>query len=315
MTTWPLRGLFGVTDADPAPDRPGVRTRRRYWPRCGPNAWTSGPTSGLPGLLGVAFLPLLPIMAVIVMVSNDLFRGFLFSEPLFQTLPIYVLLPAGDRRGPGLAGPAVAQDRPWSSRFCSWPRRSAGQRYGRRGQCPVGARASCHGGDAGRGPEARSRRQDAVFASQGVVGRFSGTPGRAAHERAPAHLAGGGLVHLHPLGRHRDAETSGRRWCSRDSSRARCTPGSCWTRTGYGYSAWTPPPGVHRLTVPAGATAAARVDRPRGRRAGLYLPEAPATWHVTSTGQAGYVADRLEWARLTGRFQAASVTLAHPPLR
>ena len=46
------------------------------------------------GLLGLAYLPLLPLIAVVIL-ANDLFRGFLFSEPLFQSLPIYVLLPAG----------------------------------------------------------------------------------------------------------------------------------------------------------------------------------------------------------------------------
>ena len=71
---------------------------------------------------------------------------------------------------------------------------------------------------------------------------------------------------------------------------------------------WTPPPGVHRLTVPSGATPLPAWTAP-GAAGRAVVTGNPSTWHVTSNGKQGYIADRLEWARLTGQFEAL-VTLA-----
>ena len=46
------------------------------------------------GLLGIGFVWLLPITAVVVL-ANNLAQGLLFSTPSFQYLPLYVLMPAG----------------------------------------------------------------------------------------------------------------------------------------------------------------------------------------------------------------------------
>lgn len=126
---------------------------------------------GASGLVGVAFLPLMPIMAVIL-VSNDLFRGFLFSEPLFQSLPIYVLLPAGTvailtqlarrKRKTALVVTAVvvAQAIGWSA---VWSPRTVPQWD----RVPASTAATL-AAVLKQIPE-----RDAVFASQGVVGWFS----------------------------------------------------------------------------------------------------------------------------------------------
>ena len=51
------------------------------------------------------------------------------------------------------------------------------------------------------------------------------------------------------------------------------------------------------------------MDRTPGPQDERFSAGSPSTWHVTSNGKQGYVADRLEWARLTGMFEAR-VTLS-----
>ena len=136
-------GYPGVTDADPS-SLNGLATHPGGGPgtRCGPSAWTSGRISAPSGLLGMAFLPLLPIYAGSPG-ANNLSQGLpVLRAAHSSTLPLYVLLPAGTVAVLAWLARRRHQDGPGRHGACSWPRRSAGPRYGRRGQCrPVGARA------------------------------------------------------------------------------------------------------------------------------------------------------------------------------
>ncbi len=262
------------------------------------------------GGLGLAFLPLLPLMLVVIL-ANDLFRGFLFSEPLFQSLPIYVLLPVGTvavlgwlarrRRWLACCSPA------WSSR-----RPSAGPWSGRRARRTSGSGSPASTAATLAAVEARIPPSAAVFASQGVVGRFSSRLDVRPLERPPADPAGRGLVHLHPLGGHRDPEARRAPWCSRGSWPGPCTP------------PWSPIPmasGCSAGTRPAGCTgsgcraAPSRSAWTAPGAAGRAVLTGPASgWHVTSTGRPGYVADRLEWNRWPGRYEAAVRLSARGPV-
>ncbi len=123
------------------------------------------------GFLGLAYLPLLPLMMVVV-VSNSLFAGDLFSEPLFQSLPVYVLMPVATvgalgwltrrHRRVGLLAAAVvvAQAIGWSA---VWAPQTPAQWL--RVPGPTAATLAA--------VEARIPASAAVFASQGVVGRFA----------------------------------------------------------------------------------------------------------------------------------------------
>ena len=160
------------------------------------------------GFLGLAYLPLLPLMMVVV-VSNSLFVGDLFSEPLFQSLPVYVLMPVATvgalgwltrrhrRAGLLAAAVVVAQAIGWSAVWAP--------------QNPVAmaAGARTDRGDAGR------RRGAHPGIGCGIRFPGGGRPlrhpvRRAPAERAPADPSRSGLVRLHPVGRHRNPDNSGR---------------------------------------------------------------------------------------------------------
>ena len=123
------------------------------------------------GFLGLAYLPLLPLMMVVV-ISNSLFAGDLFSEPLFQSLPVYVLMPVATvgalgwltrrhrRAGLLAAAVVVAQAIGWSA---VWAPQTPSQWL--RVPGPTAATLAA--------VEARIPASAAVFASQGVVGRFA----------------------------------------------------------------------------------------------------------------------------------------------
>ena len=253
----------------------------------------------------MAFLPLVPIMAV-VLVSNDLFRGFLFSEPLFQSLPIYVLLPAGTvavlawlarrwrKTALILAGVLVAQAIGWSA---VWSPRTVSQ-----WERVPGTTAATLAQVLKEIPS-----QDAVFASQGVVGRFSGRLDvRPMNGHLPIQQGHDWFVFTPWVGIETQKPAAAMVFAGMLAGPMHAQ--LLLDKNGVWVFRWTPPPDVHRLTVPAGATPLPAWTAP-GAAGKAVLTGNPSTWHVTSTGHVGYVADRLEWARLTGRFQAL-VTLS-----
>jgi hypothetical protein len=76
---------------------------------------------------------------------------------------------------------------------------------------------------------------------------------------------------------------------------------------------WSPPPGLRRLRVPGGASPLPAWTAP-GAAGRAVLTGPPSGWHVTSAGREGYVADRLEWLRSPGLFQAAVTLSATGPV-
>jgi hypothetical protein len=262
------------------------------------------------GLAGAVFGPLLPITAV-VLVSNDLFRGFLFSEPLFQSLPVYVLVPAGTvatvawlarrwrRTALVLMAVLVAQAVGWS---VVWSPRTVSQWE----RVPGPAAATL------AGVLARIPHRDAVFASQGVVGRFA--------ERLDVRPMNGHL----PLQPGHDWFVFAP-WAGVETQKpaaAMVFAGQLagplharlmLDRDGVWVFCWSPPPRWRRLTLPGGTAPlpAWTAPGPAGR---AVLAGRPSSWHVTSTGRRGYVADRLEWARLPGPYQALVTLSATGPV-
>ena len=257
------------------------------------------------GLLGGVFAPLLPITAVILL-SNDLFRGFLFSEPLFQSLPIYVLVPVGTVAVLGwlarrwrktalvlavvVAAQAVGWSVVWSPRTVSqWqrvPARTAATLAAVLKQIP---------------------HQDAVFASQGVVGRFAERLDvRPMNGHLPIQPGHDWFVFTPWVGIETQKTAAAMVFAGRLAGPLHAR--LLLDRNGVWVFRWAPPPGVHRLTLPGGSAPLPAWTSP-GAAGRAVLSGDPSTWHITSNGKAGYVADRLEWSRLAGRFEAV-VTLS-----
>jgi hypothetical protein len=260
---------------------------------------------GSSGLLGLGFAELLPVSAVVI-VSNNLFRGFLFSEPLFQSLPLYVLMPVGTvavlawltrwRRAAGLTAAALVtvQAIGWA---VVWAPRTPHQWI----RVPAATAATLER------VLARIPARDAVFASQGVVGRFSGRLDvRPLNGNLPLQ-AGQDWFVFTPWAGIETQKTAGAMVFAGQLAgplHARLITDA----NGVWVFRWSPPPGQYRMHVPGGSaplpgwTAPGAAGRP-------VLTGPAAGWHTTSTGQAGYVADRLEWRRWPG-YYSASVRLS-----
>jgi len=257
------------------------------------------------GFVGLAYLPLLPLLVVVIL-ANDLFRGFLFSEPLFQSLPIYVLMPVATvgvlgwltrhhrRTGLLLTGIVVVQAIGWS---VVWAPRTPQQWL----RVPASTATEL------ATVEARIPASAAVFASQGVVGRFSSRldvrplngnlsirPGQDWFIFAPwvgieTQQTASAMVFAGQLADQLHAEL-------------------ITDENGVWAFRWSPPPGMRRLRVPGG-TSPLPAWTASGAAGRAVLTGPPSDWHVTSTGREGYVADRLQWQRRPGIYQA-SVTLS-----
>ena len=257
------------------------------------------------GSLGLGYLPLLPVLLVVTL-SNDLFRGFLFSEPLFQSLPIYVLMPVATvgalgwltrrhrRTGLIVAGLVAAQAIGWSA---VWGPRTPHQWL--RVPGPTAATLAA--------VEARIPASAAVFASQGVIGRFSGrrdvrpVSGREPLQRGQdwfIFTPWTGIETGHPAG----AMVIAGQLAGPLHAKLVTDAHGVWAFR------WNPPPGTRRLRVP-GTTSPLPAWTAPGAAGRAVLTGPSAGWHVTSTGREGYVADRLEWQHLPGEYRA-SVTLS-----
>jgi hypothetical protein len=257
------------------------------------------------GLVGVAFVPLLPLVLV-VLVSNDLFKGFLFSEPLFQSLPLYVLLPVGTigvlgwitrrrrRLGMALTALIVVQAIGWAA---VWGPRTPHQWL----RVPASTAATL------AATQARIPESAAVFASQGVVGRFSSRLDvRPLNGHLPI-LPGEDWFVFTPWAGTETETTAGAMVFAGQLA----GPMHAQLLTdahGVWVFRWRPPPGVRKLRVPDGAAPLPAWTAP-GAAGRPVLSGPSSSWHVTSTGRSGYVADRLEWRRSPGHYQA-SVTLS-----
>jgi hypothetical protein len=257
------------------------------------------------GLAGLAYPLLLPLIVVVV-ISNNLFPGFLFAEPLFQSLPLYVFLPVATvgvlgwltrrLRLAGLlaTGLLVAQAIGWSAVWApptvhQWlrvPGPTAATLARLQGRIPASA---------------------AVFASQGVVGGFGGrTDVRPLNGHLPIQPGQDWFIFTPWTGIETQATADAMVFAGRLAGpmHARLVTDA----NGVWAFRWNPPPGTGRLRVPGGTLPLPAWTAP-GAAGRAVLTGPPAGWHVMSTGREGYVADRLEWQRQPGRYRA-SVTLS-----
>lgn len=258
------------------------------------------------GFLGLFYIPLLPLL-LIVLLTNNLTRGIQFAEPLFQSIPLYVLLPVGTigvlawlarrhrRTAVVLGGVLAVQALGWSvvwgpSVPSQWLRVSPG------------ASAVL------AGVEARIPRSAEVIVSQGVVGPFSGR----------AHI-------LRLMGAGRIPVIQGDNWFIvvpmegieiQHTGSATALIGQLagpmhatlvTHQDGVWVFRWRPPPGVRSVTVPDGMTPLPAWAAPlgRGTPGRRVMGGPPAAWHMAAGHTSGYVADGIAWQEPPGRYQAA----------
>jgi len=264
------------------------------------------------GMLGVASLAVLPLMLV-VLLANGLSAGYRFSEPLFQSLPIYVLLPVGTttvvawllkrhrRAAFALAAIIAVQAVGWAA---VWGLQTPGQWL----RIPA-AEAATLASIAATVPASAE-----VVASQGVMGRFSSRMSiyGLSQPNTSVPVAADTWFVITP--------TTGIETLSPAASMSLIGElAGVWhaTLVTHANGVWafrfSPPPGITAIAVPDGfdplpAWAAAG-------SAGLpVLAGQVAGWHLTATGAKGYVADGLEWLEQPGQYRAAVTLSAAGPV-
>jgi uncharacterized membrane protein len=267
---------------------------------------------GPSGFIGVGDVLLLPLVVIIVL-ANILFSGLVLAEPIFQYLPVYVLLPVGTvvvlrrlslrRRVPALllAGLLSAQALGWCA---VWGPRTPGQWL--RVSGPAAATLAAIA--------ARIPASAEVVASNGIVGRFSGRPDVQS-------LAGSGQL-LRVRGQAWFVITPAEGIEKQSTASAQALIGELagplhatlvTQASGVWAFRWTPPPEVHEVTVPDGSStlpawaAAGTAGRPA-------LSGPVPGWHMAATGGKGYVSDGLEWREPPGRYRAAVTLSASGPV-
>jgi Predicted membrane protein (DUF2079) len=267
------------------------------------------------GLLGLADPALLPLV-IIVVLANNLFHGLSFAAPIFQYLPVYILLPVGTvlilarltRRSRPLAlalcAILVAQALGWAA---AWGPRTSVQWL--RVSAPAAATLTKV---ADLIPASAS-----VIASQGVVGRFAGR------------------VHVNFLNAAGPMPVDGETWFVLAPTQGIeiLSPASTialvqelagplhatMLADSHGIWAfkWDPPAGVRSIVIPSSrAPLAAWATPPAPGSAGRVVLSGPeaGSWHVASTGRAGYVDDELAWRVPTGIYQAVVRLSASGPV-
>jgi hypothetical protein len=259
------------------------------------------------GLVGICFAAVLPLTAM-VLATNTLWPGFLFAQPTFQYLPVYVLVPVGTvavlgwcarrhRRAALLLGCfLVVQTLGWT---VVWGPRTAGQWL----RVPSSSAATL------ASIETRIPASAEVIASQGIMGRFSGRtdiqalfgPGQLPLNGSETWFVIAPLAGVETLSTASAMALVGELAGPLHATLVTQANGVWAFR-------WDPQPGVHSVTVPVGSTplpawAAAGA-------AGCAIVTGPVTaWHAASTGGRGYVADGLAWQEPTGWYEA-QVTLS-----
>ena len=274
--------------------------------------WANLAPSGLAGLGDPLILPLM----LVVLLANVLFEGLLFAEPIFQDLPVYVLLPVGTvvvlgwlmhrrrRAALLLTGLLAAQALGWA---LVWAPQAPGQWL--RVSAPTAATLARI--------EAAIPASAEVIASQGVVGEFAE---RADVEplRTPGTIPVRGgetwLVIAPAQGIEIQSTASA---VALIGELAGPLHAALVTHAhGVWAFRWRPPQGVHSLSVPGElaplpAWAAPMAPGAVGRSV---MTGSPGTWHVTSSGGRGYVADEIAWQKPPGRYQALVTLSAAGPV-
>jgi hypothetical protein len=258
------------------------------------------------GLIGIS-MPLILPFALVVVIPDTLF-GSMFAEPIFQNVPLYVLLPVGTvsvlawllarhrRIGFVLAGATAAQAVGWA---IVWGP-----------QIPVQwLRVSTAESVTLASVQARVPASAEVIASQGVVGRFSERP------YVYQLVGAGGELPMQPDTWFVITPTSGIETASTATSLTAIgeLAGPLHARLiTHANGVWafrlTPPPGLTTFTTPGDSS-----PLPAWAAAGAaslpVLSGATSDWHMAATGARGYVADGMEWLESPGRYRA-EVTLS-----
>jgi hypothetical protein len=259
------------------------------------------------GLLGIG-APMIMPLALVVLIPDTL-AGTQFAEPLFQSVPLYVLLPVGTvavlawllrrhrRAALVLAGIAAAQAVGWAA---IWGPQLPGA-WLRVSNAEAATLASV---------QADIPASAEVTASQGVLGRFSG------RTRAYTLFGVGGKSPLEPGSWFVITPTSGIESITPASSMAFIgeLAGPLHARlVTHANGVWafqllTPPAGIGSVTIPGGSSPIPAWAGAGG--AGRPVLDGPASgWHMAATGAKGYVADGIEWTEDPGQYRA-EVTLS-----
>jgi Predicted membrane protein (DUF2079) len=263
------------------------------------------------GLAGVGFVTLLPFMLV-VLLANTLSVGNRFAEPLFQSLPVYVLLPVGTvsvlawlgrrhrRTALVLAGLVAAQALGWAA---VWDPRLPGQWL----RVPAPAAATL------AAVETMIPSSAEVIASQGVVGRFSG--------RAEVHeLTGPSTT---PVDRSEiwfvvtpwagvELQSTASAMALIADLAGRLNADLVVHSNGVWAFRWQPPAGVRTLQIPDGSA-----GLPGWAAQGTghaVLAGSVGQWHATSGTGPGYAASGLAWQESPGRYRATVTLSATQPV-
>jgi hypothetical protein len=252
-------------------------------------------------------VPLILPLSLGVLLPDSLF-GYLFAQPIFQNVPLYVLVPVGTvtviawlcrrhrRAAFVLAGVLTAQAFGWAA---VWGPQIPSQWL----------RISSTEAATLAGVQARIPGSAEVVASQGVIGRFSG------RTYAYPIIIAGEVIPLRSDTWFIIAPASGIEMVTRGTSMAligELAGPLHATLITHANGIWafrlTPPPGVTSVTIPgdssplpawAGAGVAARP----------VLDGAVGDWHIGATGTKGYVSDGIEWLANPGRYHV-EVTLS-----
>jgi hypothetical protein len=273
-----------------------------------PDIWANLAPSGL---LGAGYVFLLPMVANVV-VANNLLQNWLFAAPGFQSLPLYILTPVGTvavlaifarhhrRTALLVTALVVAQAAGYTA---VWLPRTPAQWL--RVSAPTAATLA---GVASRIPASAE-----VIASQGIIGRFAGRADiQVLYGPGTEPLRGGETWFV-------IAPTAGLETLSPASSMALIARLAGLHATlmtaaeGVWAFRWYPPPGMHEIVVPEGLGPLPAWTH--GGAAGRAITTGPVSdWHVTSTGQQGYVSDGLEWLEGAGSYEAYVTLSASGPV-
>jgi hypothetical protein len=268
------------------------------------------------GAIGLLF-PLTAPLLCVVLLENTLSPGFRFAEPIFQALPIYILLPVGTvavlgwlaRRhrltGLVVTGLLCAQTAGWAM---VWLPRTADQWL----RVPPATAVTL------ARIQARIPATAEVIASEGVIGRFSGR--EDLHEltghQGPIPVTGKEVwVIVAPMaGSEMQSTASATALISELAGPLQAT--LITHANGVWAFRWHPPPGTRALGIPGEASVLPAWAAPlaRGTAGRPVLAGPPATWHVTSTGGEGYVADELAWQVPPARYLAVAELSATGPV-
>lgn len=259
------------------------------------------------GLIGLASPLIFPLMAVVVL-ANMLFVGMYFAYPIFQYLPVYVLLPVGTisvlcwiarrhrRAALVLAGLLAAQAVFWAAIWApqtrsQWLRVS-----------PLAAATLAN-------VAARIPVSAEVVASQGVVGRFSGRADvrdMTVSRQIPIPIDRAEVWFIITPMQGIEGQSTSSAMALAGELADELHAALIAHAHGVWAFRWRPPPGLHSLIPPSGLTALPAWAAPfaQGTVGRPVTSGQPGTWHVMSAGRRGYVCDELAWQQPPGRYQA-----------